>query len=149
MRRNKTILSPCHTHLGAGRPADQGLARIAHLEGGRSLDVIPVLLGEGICAEPCVMAQNGQGGPQLDEQARTKFILLFCSPGSERMQRCLTLGLLLATLLSLGKLLVLSDSHFADVARRKDETKQKEALPAANPEPRNAVHTLEAAAASS
>ena len=63
------------------------------------------------------------------------------------MQRCLTLGLLLATLLSLGKLLVLSDSHFADVARRKDETKQKEALPAANPEPRNAVHTLEAAAA--
>ena len=57
------------------------------------------------------------------------------------MQRCLTLGLLLATLLSLGKLLVLSDSHFADVARRKDETKQKEALPAANPEPRNAVHT--------
>ena len=87
------------------------------------------------------MAQNGQGGPQLDEPAGNKFILLFGSPGSERMQRCLTLGLLLATLLSLGKLLVLSDSHFADVARRKDETKQKEALPAANPEPRNAVHT--------
>ena len=36
-------------YLGTGSPGHKGLARIAHLESGRGLDIIPVLLGEGIC----------------------------------------------------------------------------------------------------
>lgn len=35
---------------GALGPGDEGLARVAHLEDGRRLDVVPLLKGEGVHA---------------------------------------------------------------------------------------------------